>query len=157
MVDGYGTPEDFEKVDVKGKIAVVQRGGGLYYEAKANNAAAAGAVAMIVYNNEPGIIYMSISAWKIPIAFMSQQDGAYLAKQEDKHLTIGVSDKLVTSPVAGMCDFTSWGATSELTLKPEITAPGGNIYSSVPGKSSYELMSGTSMASPHVAGGMAIV
>ena len=157
MVDGYGTPEDFEKVDVKGKIAVVQRGGGLYYEAKANNAAAAGAVAMIVYNNEPGIIYMSISAWRIPIAFISQQDGAYLAKQEDKHLTIGVSDKLVTSPVAGMCDFTSWGATSELTLKPEITAPGGNIYSSVPGKSSYELMSGTSMASPHVAGGMAIV
>ena len=157
MVDGYGTPEDFEKVDVKGKIAVVQRGGGLYYEAKANNAAAAGAVAMIVYNNEPGIIYMSISAWKIPIAFISQQDGAYLAKQEDKHLTIGVSDKLVTSPVAGMCDFTSWGATSELTLKPEITAPGGNIYSAVPGKSSYELMSGTSMASPHVAGGMAIV
>ena len=157
MVDGYGTPEDFEKVDVKGKIAVVQRGGGLYYEAKANNAAAAGAVAMIVYNNEPGIIYMSISAWRIPIAFISQQDGAYLAKQEDKHLTIGVSDKLVTSPVAGMCDFTSWGATSELTLKPEITAPGGNIYSSVPGQSSYELMSGTSMASPHVAGGMAIV
>ena len=157
MVGGYGTEEDFAAVDVKGKIAVVQRGGGMYYEAKANNAAAAGAIAMIVYNNEPGIIYMSISSWKIPIAFISQQDGAYLAKQEDKHLTVGVSDKLVTSPVAGMCDFTSWGATSELTLKPEITAPGGNIYSSVPGKSSYELMSGTSMASPHVAGGMAIV
>ena len=157
MVGGYGTEEDFAAVDVKGKVAVVQRGGGMYYEAKANNAAAAGAIAMIVYNNEPGIIYMSISSWKIPIAFISQQDGAYLAKQEDKHLTIGVSDKLVTSPVAGMCDFTSWGATSELTLKPEITAPGGNIYSAVPGNGTYELMSGTSMASPHVAGGMAIV
>ena len=157
MVGGYGSEEDFAAVDVKGKIAVVQRGGGMYYEAKANNAAAAGAVGLIVYNNAPGMIYMSISEWKLPIGFISQQDGAYLAKQEDKHLTIAVADKLVTSPVAGMCDFTSWGATSELTLKPEITAPGGNIYSAVPGNGTYELMSGTSMASPHVAGGMAIV
>ena len=39
----------------------------------------------------------------------------------------------MTSPVTGMSDFSSWGATSELTLKPELSAPGGNIYSAIPG------------------------
>ena len=156
FIDGYGTVEDFEGHDLRGKIAVVSRGGGLYYETKCNNASAAGAIGLIVYNDRPGMVYMSIESWTIPIAFISQSDGAYLGKQSDKHLTIAKQDALVTSPVAGMCDFSCWGATSELTLKPEITAPGGNIYSAVPGNG-YELMSGTSMASPHVAGGMAIV
>ena len=156
FIDGYGTEADFEGLDLTGKIAVVSRGGGLYYETKCNNAYAAGAVGLIVYNDRPGMVYMSIESWTIPIAFISQADGAYLGKQTDKHLTIAKKDALVSSPVAGMCDFSCWGATSELTLKPEITAPGGNIYSAVPGNG-YELMSGTSMASPHVAGGMAIV
>ena len=156
FIDGYGTEEDYAGLDLRGKIAVVSRGGGLYYETKCNNANAAGAVGLIVYNNQPGMVYMSIESWTIPIAFISQADGAYLSKQTDKHLTIATQDALVSSPVAGMCDFSCWGATSELTLKPEITAPGGNIYSAVPGNG-YELMSGTSMASPHVAGGMAIV
>ena len=79
-----------------------------------------------------------------------------MAQQENRVLTIAAKDALVTSPVTGMSDFSSWGATSELTLKPELSAPGGNIYSAIPGNQ-YELMSGTSMASPHVAGGMAIV
>ena len=55
-----------------------------------------------------------------------------------------------------MSDFSSWGATSELTLKPELSAPGGNIYSAVPGNR-YELMSGTSMAAPQVSGIAALV
>lgn len=55
-----------------------------------------------------------------------------------------------------MSTFSSWGVTSDLKLKPEITAPGENIYStSLNG--TYELMSGTSMASPHVAGAFAAV
>lgn len=115
-------PEDYEGLDVTGKIAVVQRGG-TYYEVKARNAAAAGAVGLIVYNNQPGMVYMSMSAWSIPVAFISQADGAYLAQQENRVLTIAAKDALVTSPVTGMSDFSSWGATSELTLKPELSAP----------------------------------
>ena len=156
VVPGYGTEDDYEGIDVSGKVALVQRGGGMYYEQKERNAYAQGAIAMLVYNNVPGMLYMSITDWKMPCAFISQEAGEYLKAQENKVLTVGTADKLVASPTYGMADFSSWGATTELTLKPEITAPGAGIYAAVPGNA-YESMDGTSMASPHAAGAMAIV
>ena len=56
--------------------------------------------------------------------------------------------------------FSSWGVPGNLSLKPEITAPGGDIYSingAVSQTDQYELMSGTSMAAPQVAGITALV
>jgi len=156
VVPGYGTEDDYEGIDVSGKVALVQRGGGMYYEQKERSAYAHGAIAMLVYNNVPGMLYMSITDWKMPCAFISQEAGEYLKAQENKVLTVGAADKLVASPTYGMEDFSSWGATTELTLKPEITAPGAGIYAAVPGNA-YESMDGTSMASPHAAGAMAIV
>ena len=156
VVPGYGTEDDYEGIDVSGKVALVQRGGGMYYEQKERSAYAQGAIAMLVYNNVPGMLYMSITDWKMPCAFISQEAGEYLKAQENKVLTVGAADKLVASPIYGMADFSSWGATTELTLKPEITAPGAGIYAAVPGNA-YESMDGTSMASPHAAGAMAIV
>lgn len=155
VVPGTGTAEDFAKVDVNGKIALVERGG-IYYQAKMDNAKTAGAIGMLVYNNTPGMLYMSISNWEMPSAFISQAAGEYMKKQETKTLTVSAFDDTVESPITGMADFSSWGATTELVLKPEITAPGAGIYAAVPGNG-YESMDGTSMASPHVAGGMAIV
>ena len=58
-----------------------------------------------------------------------------------------------------MSDFSSWGVPGTLTLKPEITAPGGNIYSvngTVGRTEDYENMSGTSMAAPQIAGMAAV-
>ena len=155
VVPNYGAEEDYAGLDLTGKIALVQRGGGMYYEQKERNAANAGAIGMLVYNNVPGMLYMSITDWKIPCAFISQAAGEYMKQQETKTLTVASADALVESPTYGMADFSSWGATPELTLKPEITAPGAGIYAAVPG--GYESMDGTSMASPHAAGGMAIV
>ena len=155
VVPNYGAEEDYAGLDLTGKIALVQRGGGMYYEQKERNAANAGAIGMLVYNNVPGMLYMSITDWKIPCAFISQAAGEYMKQQEAKTLSVASADALVESPTYGMADFSSWGATPELTLKPEITAPGAGIYAAVPG--GYESMDGTSMASPHAAGGMAIV
>ena len=55
-----------------------------------------------------------------------------------------------------MSDFSSWGVSPDMRLKPEVTAPGGNIYSSVPG-GGYQYKSGTSMATPQITGVSAVV
>ena len=155
VIPGEGNEEDYEGLDVNGKIALVQRGG-IYYEKKMENAAKAGAIGMLCYNNTEGMFYMSIAKWSIPAVFISQATGEALKKLENKTITVAKADGAVASPIYGMSDFSSWGTTGELTIKPEITAPGGGIYAAVPG-SSYESMDGTSMASPHAAGAMAIV
>ena len=55
-----------------------------------------------------------------------------------------------------MASYSSWGVSADLRLKPEITAPGSNIYSSV-SENSYQYMSGTSMSAPYYAGCFAIM
>jgi predicted NBD/HSP70 family sugar kinase len=55
-----------------------------------------------------------------------------------------------------MSSFSSWGPTSSLAIKPEITAHGGEILSAVPGNG-YERLSGTSMACPNQAGATALI
>lgn len=53
-----------------------------------------------------------------------------------------------------MSSFSSWGVPGDLSMKPEITAPGGSIYSlegTMFEPDAYTYMSGTSMASPQVA------
>ena len=73
--------------------------------------------------------------------------------------TMTIGSQLVTaiydSEYYTMSQFSSWGVPGNLTLKPEITAPGGNIYS-INGATrmtdQYTVMSGTSMAAPHNSG-----
>ena len=55
-----------------------------------------------------------------------------------------------------MSDFSSWGPTSDLQIKPEITAHGGEILSAIPGHE-YDIQSGTSMAAPNQAGATALI
>jgi uncharacterized repeat protein (TIGR01451 family) len=61
--------------------------------------------------------------------------------------TVGATDKY--DAIAG---FSLWGPVADGLLKPDVSAPGDMVYSSIPGTSVYGYMSGTSMAAPHVAG-----
>lgn len=163
VVPNVGAAEDYEGLDVAGKIALVQRGT-ISFSDKCTNADAAGAVACLVYNNVAVSNFgMSLEGCTstIPCALLSLVDGSYIvaakAENPDVQITIGEGEALVASSTANqMSDFSSWGVAPDLTLEPDITAPGGNIYSTLDG-GKYGLMSGTSMAAPNVAGISALV
>lgn len=75
-----------------------------------------------------------------------------------KPLTVAACENIRSSKYGQikMCGFTSWGPTPEFELKPEVTAPGGDIYS-LELNDNYSEQSGTSLASPYVAGISALV
>ncbi|UJL47231.1 S8 family serine peptidase [Virgibacillus sp. NKC19-16] len=158
---GLGLPEDFADIDVTGKYVLVQRGENPFTE-KAINAQEAGAEGVIIYNNVDGIVNMATEdAIEIPQLFMLKNDGDRLvnAIRDGQEVTLDFTggSSTIDNPDAGnMSAFTSWGLTPNLDFKPEITAPGGQILSTL-NNDEYGLMSGTSMAAPHVAGGGALV
>lgn len=156
-VPGLGDKTDFSEVDVNGKIALVKRGEIAFTE-KEQNAYDAGAVGMIVYDNVEGeLINMQLNGL-LPAIFISKADGEMLAAREDKRISVSSEyvDNISNATSGLMSDFSSLGVAPDLSLKPEITAPGGNVYSTLPGDT-YGNMSGTSMASPHMAGAASVV
>ncbi|QAT60632.1 hypothetical protein EQM13_03095 [Acidilutibacter cellobiosedens] len=157
---GFGLPEDFEGKDLEGKVALVIRGQNPFTE-KITNAQNAGSAGIIVYNHETGgedLVNMATPANQtIPAVFIGNRGGTALAGLADKRIQFTNEVMSVSNPVGGqMSDFTSWGTTPTLEIKPEITAPGGQIYSTLQ-DNKYGTMSGTSMAAPHVSGGSALV
>lgn len=158
VVPNAGETKDYDGLNVKDKIALVSRGS-VEYNVKKNAAKEAGAIGILVYNNEPGMLYMQLDNYDLPSAFISQADGKALAAvaEGNRKLTVSASYGKVDNPTSGeMSDFSSWGVTPELTLKPELTAPGGNIKSATIG-GGYTTKSGTSMSAPFVSGAMALV
>lgn len=153
--------DDFAGKDLTGKIALIQRGE-IAFVTKALNAQAAGAAGVIIYNNASGYVNMaSDPAIKIPYIFTLKEYGDNLAEslKAGKKVEIAFKGEKVKSlnpENTKLSAFTSWGVTPNLDFKPEITAPGGNILSTL-NNNEYGLMSGTSMAAPHVAGGSALV
>ena len=146
-VPGIGLDQSYTTIDVKGKVALVKRGSNTFEE-KAQIAKNHGAIACIIYNNIDGDILMSMGKTDhIPTISISKDNGAILASVEQGTITLDMSYK--AGPF--MSDFSSWGPTPSLGLKPEITAHGGNIRSAIPG-GGYDELSGTSMATPNLCG-----
>ena len=150
-IPGAGRTADYTGIDVTGKIALIARGS-TTFEEKANVAQKMGAAAVIIYNNVSGDIKMNVGDVSIPVCSISQDDGEVLSNAGSGSI------KVAYSQVAGpfMSDFSSWGPGPDLEIKPEITAHGGSITSSVPGED-YDSISGTSMATPNISGVAALL
>lgn len=151
---GQASKDDLKNLDLKGKIALVKRGDAMFSD-KAKAVEALGALACLIYNNESGSFggYLADQNVGIPVLAASDIDGQAMLDIAKQGSTVTLDTK---SKLGLMADFSSRGPTNDFRLKPDVSAPGVQVLSSV-GANSYVRMSGTSMATPAVAGACALV
>ena len=165
---GLGKATDFAGKDVSGKIALIQRGE-IAFDEKIKNAKNAGAKSVIVYNNVDGQIpaYLGEVVGLIPSFRLSKADGERLKELEGSF----TFETLSNTKTEGdhLADFSSRGPVEgNYDIRPDVVAPGVSIFSTTPEfindpqdgmnyENAYVRMSGTSMASPHVAGAAALI
>ena len=180
---GYGNEEsDYKDQDVNGRIVLASRGKDPKYEKDDNYpssfadkiklAQSKGAIAFLLGNHEADkpdyfIIMQTRTKGLIPGYSVTYRNYKLIQKSiadaeaagETPRIKINAEKHEMKNPGEfKMNESTSWGPNPSLRLKPEITAPGGEIYSTVNvDKGRYQSMTGTSMATPHVAGGIALV
>ncbi|MEK0323861.1 MAG: S8 family serine peptidase [Nitrosopumilus sp.] len=163
---GYGKIENLKEIDVKDAILIVERGSDvegelLYFSIKESNAANAGAKAMIVYNDRPGIFLGELihefmePGYKpqIPVVSIDREEGIEI-KESIKNGN-EASMHLFYNPDF-VAHFSSRGPVSPFYLKPDIVAPGAYI-NSTQYNGGYDFTSGTSYAAPHVSGAAALL
>lgn len=164
---GLGSPAEIPS-SVAGKIALIKRGTYTFHD-KAYNAQAKGAVGVIIYNDGTtayrydlmGITVAGSPPVTIPVVFSNFLQGDDLRINQATYQTVRFDGQLTDVPIYiadKMVDFSSWGTDPNLGFKPEVTAPGGGIWSTVPlAQGGYDNYSGTSMAAPHVGGAAALI
>ena len=143
------------------KIALIRRGT-CNFVVKQQNALDAGAIGVVLYNNADTGLLTPAAIPQIPVVFVTRADGELI----NDRLAVGPVDLTWTvdlvqtaNPTAGLASsFTSYGLTAELDVKPDVAAPGGFIRSTYPlERGGAATLSGTSMASPHTAGAVALM
>ncbi|MNO18990.1 Minor extracellular protease vpr precursor [compost metagenome] len=159
LVDvGLGKPGDYTGKDLTGKIAFIKRGE-ISFADKALNAQASGAVAAIVFNNAPealesgtlGNVEINIPVYALSGVYGERIRTALQAQELSAEFSSTIEEDI-------MAGFSSRGpAKPGYDIKPDISAPGMSIRSSVPEYEDwYAAQNGTSMAAPHVTGAAAL-
>ena len=163
---GYGKMDDLKNIDVKNSIVIVERGSNvkdelLFFSIKEKNAADAGAKALIVYNNEPGIFLGELIhefsgpeyTPQIPVVSVDRDEGLEIIEKLEKDSS-GIMHLFYNPDF--IAHFSSRGPVSPFYMKPDMVAPGAYINTTQIG-SSYNFTSGTSFAAPHVSGAAALL
>ena len=161
---GYGKKDELKDIDVKNSILLVERGSDvegelLYFSIKEENAADAGANALIVYNNEPGIFLGELTHKfvkpdykpQIPVVSIDRKEGLEIKEGSEKSALL----HLFYNPDY-VAHFSSRGPVSSFFIKPDILAPGAYI-NTTQNNAGYNFTSGTSYAAPHVSGAAALL
>ncbi len=173
---GGGIPAGTYDDGGDGTLALISRGSCSFAE-KVGNATAAGANAVVVYNNAPGnpITMAGLEATTIPSVMITLGDGeqvrdeiiANAAVPLDTAATLAALDppQIVIDPdnVDVITGFSSRGPNDENIVKPDIAGPGVDILAAWRDAADpadapeFNVISGTSMSSPHNAGAATLV
>ena len=159
----YG--DDFADIDVKGKVAVIKRGGISFYQ-KVQNAKTKGAIGVIITNDTGK---GSIGRLDLSDLAISNYIPVYLGTKEDYDALEAAENKVITITKSQMSTFSSDGSSADLGLHTEIATPGQNIAGAIntpidADDSNKEILhdafgylSGTSMATPNYAGAVSLI
>lgn len=172
-VPGFGTGADYDGLDVKNKVAVVNRGS-INFSDKYANAKNKGAIGLIIINNDPTANEFNFRCSfgddfspSMPCALVLYKDKPIFESQRlgtFKFITKQVSENDLARTIS---TFSSDGARYNYDLKPDVTTPGESIRGALPPQkkedrestpySTYAYLSGTSMAAPNYAGAQSLL
>jgi len=175
-VPGNGTKANYVGLDVKGKVALVSRGEIAFVD-KIAAAKEAGAIAVLIHNFTGGTnapqasgTFLGDAFEFIPTYDLTQTDGeAIRAALTNGQGTVTFSGFNKTMTIGDEVNASSsrGPSTPNFDIKPDVTAPGTNIMSTIPMykddnpaanyDQAFSRKTGTSMATPHIAGIAALV
>jgi len=148
-LDGVGAGTACSSVvgaPLTGDIALIQRGT-CTFVSKVQNAALAGAVAVVIYNSADGgdsLLFADVSGTSIPTIFVGRTDGLNLKAYLDANAGPPPSSAGTFGPATGepplvftdlpvhdVADFSSTGPTLDLQIKPDLVTIGTGSYMAV--------------------------
>jgi subtilisin family serine protease len=154
-------------IDVKGKVVLCEQGGGIGSIAKGEEVKNAGGAAMILMNEESDGFSTEAEAHVLPATHVSHAAGqkikAYINSTATPTAAILFKGTVIGNPLSPLvASFSSRGPNLESPgiLKPDIIGPGVSILAAWPfpldnrtnSKSTFNIISGTSMSCPHLSG-----